>query len=86
VVAGEIVKGPSAAFLAAYGQPASTVGVLAFYERVAPGLLNGVVTDEAASEMPGGLRLLQLDTLMSAPLQRARVARHTLEFALSLVH
>jgi LPPG:FO 2-phospho-L-lactate transferase len=86
VVAGEIVKGPSAAFLAAYGQPASTVGVLAFYEKVVPGLLNGVVTDEAASEMPGGLRLLQLDTLMSDPLQRARVARHTLEFALSLVH
>ena len=46
IVGGEVVKGPTAAFLAAYDQPVSAAGVVAFYEQVAPGLLDGIVTDE----------------------------------------
>jgi LPPG:FO 2-phospho-L-lactate transferase len=80
VVAGEIVKGPTAVFLAAYGQPASAAGVAAFYESVAPGLLDGMVADEAVE----GLPTVQADTLMSDPAARARVAEQTLSFALSL--
>jgi LPPG:FO 2-phospho-L-lactate transferase len=80
VVGGEIVKGPTAAFLAAYRQPLSAAGVAAFYENVAPGVLQGIVADEAVE----GLPTVQADTLMSDPAARARVAERTLSFALSL--
>jgi LPPG:FO 2-phospho-L-lactate transferase len=80
VVGGEIVKGPTAAFLAAYDQPVSAHGVAAFYESVAPDLLDGMVADEPPEALPA----LALDTLMRDVDSRARVARETLEFALSL--
>jgi LPPG:FO 2-phospho-L-lactate transferase len=80
VVGGEIVKGPTAAFLAAYDQPVSVAGVAAFYEAVCPGLLSGIVADEPLT----GLPTLRLDTLMSDPASRARVAARTLEFAQTL--
>jgi LPPG:FO 2-phospho-L-lactate transferase len=80
VVGGEIVKGPTAAFLSAYGQPVSAAGVAAFYERVHPGLLDGMVADEAVEALP----TLQADTLMADPAARARVAEQALSFALSL--
>jgi LPPG:FO 2-phospho-L-lactate transferase len=80
VVGGEIVKGPTAAFLAAYGQPVSAGGVLAFYESVRPGLIDGVVADEANASLPA----LRIDTAMTDADARARVAEQTLAFALSL--
>jgi LPPG:FO 2-phospho-L-lactate transferase len=90
VVAGEIVKGPTAAFLTAYGQPVSAAGVLAFYEQVHPGLLadrgsrrssiGGVVADEPVISLPA----LRIDTAMPDAAARARVAEQTLAFALSL--
>jgi LPPG:FO 2-phospho-L-lactate transferase len=80
VVGGEIVKGPTAAFLAAYDQPVSAAGVAAFYEAVAPGLLGGIVADEAL----GGLPALRIDTAMGDEAARARVAEQTLAFALTL--
>lgn len=81
VVAGQIVKGPTAAFLDAYEQPLSAAGVAAFYESVAPGLLDGIVADEAIeSELPA----LRLDTLMADAAGRTALARHTLAFAESL--
>lgn len=80
IVGGEVVKGPTAAFLSAYGQPVSAAGVAAFYERVMPGLLDGMVADEQVS----GVRTLQADTLMHDALSRARVAEQALSFALSL--
>jgi len=80
VVGGEIVKGPTAAFLAAYDQPVSTAGVVAFYERVAPGLLDGIVTDEQAT----GLATLEIDTNMPDAAAREHVAEQTLAFADSL--
>ncbi|MGA9874395.1 MAG: 2-phospho-L-lactate transferase CofD family protein [Solirubrobacteraceae bacterium] len=80
VVGGEIVKGPTAAFLDAYDQPVSAAGVAAFYETVAPGLLGGIVADEPVA----GMATLQLDTAMADGDSRARVAERTLAFADSL--
>lgn len=81
VVGGEIVKGPTAAFLSAYRQPASAAGVAAFYEQVCPGLLDGMLADEPVPELP----TLQADTLMADSSGRARVAERALSFALSVV-
>jgi LPPG:FO 2-phospho-L-lactate transferase len=80
VVGGEIVKGPTAAFLAAYGQPVSASGVAAFYEQVAPDLLDGIVSDEPVASLPA----LETDTAMPDANARACVAKQTLAFADSL--
>ena len=80
VVAGAIVKGPTAAFLAAYGQPVNATGVVAFYEQVRPDLLGGVVSDEQVTTLPA----LRIETAMADAGARARVAERTLAFALSL--
>jgi LPPG:FO 2-phospho-L-lactate transferase len=80
VVHGAIVKGPTAAFLTAYGQPVSAAGVAAFYETVCPGLLNGILADEPVA----ALETLETDTAMSDASSRARVAEQTLAFAKAL--
>jgi LPPG:FO 2-phospho-L-lactate transferase len=80
VVGGEIVKGPTAAFLAAYGQSVSAAGVAAFYDQVARGLLEGIAADEPVTSLPA----IQLDTAMPDATARARVADRTLAFAESL--
>ncbi len=81
VVAGQIVKGPTAACLAAYGQPAGATGVLAFYEQVAPGLLDGILCDEPiAADLPS----LQTEMLMEGAPGRARLAKSALTFARTL--
>jgi LPPG:FO 2-phospho-L-lactate transferase len=80
VVGGTIVKGPTAAFLAAHDQPVSAAGVAAFYEAVAPGLLGGIVADEPLTGLPA----LHIDTAMPNAATRAHVAAQTLAFALSL--
>ena len=80
VVGGDILKGPTAAFLEAYGQPVSATGVVAFYEQIAPGLLRGVVSDEKLAVLPA----LQTDTAMPDARARARVAEQTLAFAQTL--
>ncbi len=80
IVGGEVLKGPTAAFLAAYRQPASAAGVVAFYEQVQPGLLDGIVSDEQVESLAG----LDLDTRMSDAPSRTRVAEQVLAFARSL--
>jgi LPPG:FO 2-phospho-L-lactate transferase len=80
VVGGQVVKGPTAAFLSAYEHPISAAGVVAFYEQAQPGLLEGVVADEPVASMPS----LRIDTAMADASARARVAEQTLAFALSL--
>ncbi len=80
VVGGKIVKGPTAAFLEAYNQPLSAGGVMAFYESVHPGLLDGVVADERVP----GRATLEIDTAMADRASRTRVAERTLAFAESL--
>jgi LPPG:FO 2-phospho-L-lactate transferase len=80
VVGGEIVKGPTASFLAAYGQPVSAAGVASFYDRIKPGLLAGIVADEPVHR----LSTLELDTMMRDEGARARLAEQTLAFAEAL--
>jgi LPPG:FO 2-phospho-L-lactate transferase len=80
IVGGGVVKGPTAAFLAAYDQPVSAAGVVAFYERVAPDLLDGIVADESLA----GLATLEIDTNMADVAACARVAAQTLAFAETL--
>jgi LPPG:FO 2-phospho-L-lactate transferase len=54
IVGGEVLKGPTAAFLHAFHLPTSAAGVAAFYNRVAEGLLDGMVTDEPIPVGPPG--------------------------------
>jgi LPPG:FO 2-phospho-L-lactate transferase len=84
VVKGEVLKGPTAACLAAYGQQASAAGVAAFYASVAPSLLDGIVCDEPLGDSLPSLPSLQTSTLMDGPAARADLARETLDFARSL--
>ncbi len=76
IVAGQVLKGPTAACLAWAGFPADAGGVLAYYE----GLVDGVVCDEPIDAIPAA----RCDTLMSTPEQRRDVASRVLEFAGSL--
>jgi LPPG:FO 2-phospho-L-lactate transferase len=76
LVDGAVVKGPTEAFMASAGYPATTAAIAAFYA----GLIDGLVADERAGEVP----LLQTDTLMSDAMQRRRVAAETLRFAEAL--
>ncbi len=82
VVGGEVLKGPTDAFLGAMGLPTSAAGVVSYYERLHAGLLDGIVADEP---VPGELARLDADTRMSDAAARARVAGEVLAFAESLV-
>lgn len=81
VVGGQILKGPTAAFLQWCEQPLSATGVVAFYESVCPALLDGIVCDEV---WDGSLRSLNTETLMVDAAGRAELASKALAFALSL--
>jgi LPPG:FO 2-phospho-L-lactate transferase len=76
VVGGEILKGPTAAFMAFAALECSADGVADFYGE----LLDGIVADENVARLP----TLQTDTRMDDPASRARLARQTLDFALAL--
>jgi LPPG:FO 2-phospho-L-lactate transferase len=77
VVGGEVLKGPTAAFMAFAALDCSAGGVVDFYGE----LLDGIVADEdAARDLPA----LRTDTRMTDAASRARVAEQTLDFALSL--
>jgi LPPG:FO 2-phospho-L-lactate transferase len=76
VVGGEILKGPTAAFMAFAALECNADGVADFYGE----LLDGIVADENVARLP----TLQIDTRMDDPASRARVAQQTLDFALAL--
>jgi LPPG:FO 2-phospho-L-lactate transferase len=76
IVGGEVLKGPTAAFMAFAALDCSADGVADFYGE----LLDGIVADENVS----ALASLQTDTRMDDPGSRARVARQTLDFAETL--
>jgi LPPG:FO 2-phospho-L-lactate transferase len=77
IVDGDVVKGPTAAFLEWAGQTMDAAGIAATYE----GLIDGLVTDERADlDVPS----LVTPTLMTDAPSRERVARDTLAFALAL--
>jgi LPPG:FO 2-phospho-L-lactate transferase len=77
LVGGEVLKGPTAAFMAWAGHPLSSDGIAAAYD----GLIKGMVADEAAARVPTHRTAVLLDT----PEHRRQVAEETLEFASSLV-
>ena len=76
IVDGQVLKGPTQAFMDFAGLPCSAAGVAAFYGE----LLDGMLADE---HVPG-LALLSADTEMSDAASRARVAEQVLEFAQTL--
>ena len=76
LVAGEVLKGPTAAFMEHAGQPLSADGVAGIYE----GLIDGLVADERADGVP----TLETDVRMDDASARRRVARETLAFAAAL--
>ena len=78
IVGGAVVKGPTAAFLAWAGQPATDAGVLAHYGE----LLDGFVGEQRVPDAP--IPQLVTDVDLSDPARRARVAGEVLDFARSL--
>jgi LPPG:FO 2-phospho-L-lactate transferase len=79
IVAGAVLKGPTAAFLEWAGQPVSAAGVAAIYGD----LLDGLVADERGAG-GGRIPLLETDLLMDTAAARARLARESLAFAEAL--
>ncbi|MEA2223108.1 MAG: 2-phospho-L-lactate transferase [Solirubrobacteraceae bacterium] len=73
IVGGDVVKGPTEAFMRWAGFDASTEAVAACYA----GLVDGLVADEPVD----GLPVLQTDTLMTDAESRRRLATETLQFA-----
>jgi LPPG:FO 2-phospho-L-lactate transferase len=76
IVGGEVLKGPTAAFMEHAGRPLTAEGVAAIYD----GLIDGLVADERADGIP----TLETDVGMQGPEERRRVARETLAFAAAL--
>jgi LPPG:FO 2-phospho-L-lactate transferase len=76
LVRGAVVKGPTESFMAWTGQPLDSGGIAAVYE----GLIDGLVADQRADELP----TLETDVLMDTPAARARVAGETVRFAVGL--
>jgi LPPG:FO 2-phospho-L-lactate transferase len=76
IVGGEVLKGPTASFMAFGALDASADGIVDFYGE----LLDGIVADEDV----GRLTTLQTDTRMDDAAGRARVAEQTLSFAEAL--
>jgi LPPG:FO 2-phospho-L-lactate transferase len=77
IVGGEVLKGPTAAFMAFAALDCSASGVADFYGE----LLDGIVADESAAL---SIAALQADTRMSDASSRASVAKQTLDFTLAL--
>ncbi|HLB20871.1 MAG TPA: 2-phospho-L-lactate transferase CofD family protein, partial [Solirubrobacteraceae bacterium] len=77
IVGGQVLKGPTASFMAFAALECSAGGVADFYGE----LLDGIVADEDA-ERP--LPSLRMDTRMDDGPARARVAAQTLDFTLAL--
>jgi LPPG:FO 2-phospho-L-lactate transferase len=76
IVGGEVLKGPTASFMAFAALDCNASGVADFYGE----LLDGIVADEPVP----GLATLQTDTRMADAPSRARAAEQVLAFADSL--
>jgi LPPG:FO 2-phospho-L-lactate transferase len=76
LVGGEVLKGPTDAFMAWAGHPLNADGIAAHYS----GLLDGLVSDERTDAVP----VLETDVLLDTPDARRRVAEETLRFAEAL--
>jgi LPPG:FO 2-phospho-L-lactate transferase len=73
LVGGQVLKGPTDAFMTWAGQPLDAGGIAVGYA----GLIDGLVADERTDEVP----VLQTDVLLDTPEARRRVADETLAFA-----
>jgi LPPG:FO 2-phospho-L-lactate transferase len=73
IVGGQVLKGPTASFMAFAALACSAEGVAEYYGE----LLDGIVADEKV----GRLAALQTDTRMDDARSRARIAEQTLGFA-----
>jgi LPPG:FO 2-phospho-L-lactate transferase len=76
IVGGEVLKGPTAAFMAFAALECNADGVADFYGE----LLDGIVTDEDVAQLP----TLRMDTRMDSAEDRAGVAAQVLSFAAAL--
>jgi LPPG:FO 2-phospho-L-lactate transferase len=76
IVGGQVLKGPTASFMAFAALELSASGIADFYGE----LLDGIVADENVATLP----TLQVDTRMDDAAARARVAEQTLSFAQAL--
>jgi LPPG:FO 2-phospho-L-lactate transferase len=76
IVGGEVLKGPTASFMAFAALELSAAGVTDFYGE----LLDGIVADENV----GQVTTLQTDTRMDDAAGRTRLAEQTLSFAEAL--
>jgi LPPG:FO 2-phospho-L-lactate transferase len=76
IVAGEVIKGPTASFMAFGALELNADGIADFYGE----LLDGIIADEDV----GRLTTLQTDTRMHDRDARARLAEQTLSFAHAL--
>jgi LPPG:FO 2-phospho-L-lactate transferase len=75
VVRGEVLKGPTEAFMAWAGHACDAEGVIGHYGD----LLDGLVTDEHVRG--ASLAMCETETLLATPAQRRQVADETLAFA-----
>ena len=76
LVEGQVLKGPTAAFMAWAGHELSSDGVAAAYD----GIVDGLVADQRTGLKP----TLETDVLMDGAAGRERLARETLTFAAGL--
>jgi LPPG:FO 2-phospho-L-lactate transferase len=77
LVAGQVLKGPTAAFMQWADKPLSGDGIADIYG----GVIDGLVADDRTELVP----LLQDDVILDTPQDRRRVAEATLQFALELL-
>jgi LPPG:FO 2-phospho-L-lactate transferase len=77
LVRGEVLKGPTAAFMAWAGRALSSDGIAAVYE----GVIDGLVADEPTT----AVEVLEVEVLMDRAEARRRLAEQTVEFASGLV-
>ena len=76
LVAGRVLKGPTAECLRWAGRTLDSEGIASQYD----GLLDGLIADERSSRLP----TLERDVRLGSPAQRHEVAAATLDFALGL--
>jgi LPPG:FO 2-phospho-L-lactate transferase len=76
IVGGQVLKGPTDAFMEWAGRETSAAGVAEMYD----GLIDGIVADELVSDLPS----LRTDTLMDGAEARRRVADDVLAFTEAL--
>lgn len=79
-VSGDVLKGPTSKFVAAAGHDPTLAGVAAYYDQIAPGLIDAWIGDEPVIGHPHHLAAVE----MSNPGQTRAVAAEILRYGASL--